>query len=133
MHAHATAANVITTERVREVMLAVDRGNYAPDRPYDDRWVGAAACLCMCVNILPCRRLDGCRIGWVRHTSHFSFLPFHSSPPTSSLPSHSPQYLGFEQTISAPHMHAHALELLKDKCVRLSIYRRRCVDRPPVQ
>jgi hypothetical protein len=29
----------------------------------------------------------------------------------------SPQYLGFEQTISAPHMHAHALELLKDKLV----------------
>lgn len=31
--------------------------------------------------------------------------------------SDSPQYLGFEQTISAPHMHAHALELLKDKLV----------------
>jgi len=29
----------------------------------------------------------------------------------------SPQYLGYEQTISAPHMHAHALELLKDKLV----------------
>ncbi len=27
----------------------------------------------------------------------------------------SPQYLGFEQTISAPHMHAHALELLQEK------------------
>ena len=41
-----------------------------------------------------------------------------------SLPlSHSPQYLGFDQTISAPHMHAHALELLKDKCVRLITHR----------
>ena len=29
----------------------------------------------------------------------------------------SPQYLGYEQTISAPHMHAHALELLKDKLI----------------
>lgn len=36
-HTILAAANVITSERVREVMLAVDRGNYAPDRPYDDR------------------------------------------------------------------------------------------------
>jgi protein-L-isoaspartate O-methyltransferase len=35
----------------------------------------------------------------------------------------SPQYLGFEQTISAPHMHAHALELLKDKLVPGAVVR----------
>lgn len=29
----------------------------------------------------------------------------------------SPQYLGYGITISAPHMHAHALEMLKDKLV----------------
>ncbi|GAB5036588.1 protein-l-isoaspartate(d-aspartate) o-methyltransferase-like [Nannochloropsis oceanica] len=59
------SANVITSERVKEVMLRVDRANYAPNSAYED----------------------------------------------------SPQYLGYEQTISAPHMHAHALELLKDKLV----------------
>ncbi|TFJ83268.1 hypothetical protein NSK_005430 [Nannochloropsis salina CCMP1776] len=59
------ASNVITSERVKEVMLRLDRGNYAPNFAYDD----------------------------------------------------SPQYLGYEQTISAPHMHAHALELLKERLV----------------
>jgi hypothetical protein len=29
----------------------------------------------------------------------------------------SPQYIGYGVTISAPHMHAHALEMLKDKLV----------------
>ena len=29
----------------------------------------------------------------------------------------SPQYIGYGITISAPHMHAHALEMLKDKLV----------------
>jgi protein-L-isoaspartate O-methyltransferase len=48
-----------------QVMLRLDRGNYAPNFAYDD----------------------------------------------------SPQYLGYEQTISAPHMHAHALELLKERLV----------------
>lgn len=55
----------------------------------------------------------------------------HSSQPPTQPPTRmtSPQYLGFDQTISAPHMHAHALELLRDKSVRaLRVYRRaRCV------
>lgn len=54
--------------------------------------------------------VDVAWVGWVRSYDP-TYLP--SNPPTTT----SPQYLGFDQTISAPHMHAHALELLKDKCV----------------
>eukprot|EP00750_Incisomonas_marina_P024936 INCI5233.2.p1 GENE.INCI5233.2~~INCI5233.2.p1 ORF type:complete len:313 (+),score=35.97 INCI5233.2:15-953(+) len=53
---------LISDPRVRRAMQAVDRGDYAPNHPYDDR----------------------------------------------------PIYLGYNATISAPHMHAHALELLAD-------------------
>ncbi|KAJ3122092.1 hypothetical protein HK098_003114 [Nowakowskiella sp. JEL0407] len=56
-------AGIITKKRVEEVMKQIDRGKYAPHRPYND----------------------------------------------------SPQPIGFNATISAPHMHAHALELLEDK------------------
>lgn len=66
----------------------------------------------------------------MRHTTHTRTFPLHSLPTYLSLPlpsSHSPQYLGFDQTISAPHMHAHALELLKDKCVRFITH---CADHP---
>jgi protein-L-isoaspartate(D-aspartate) O-methyltransferase len=46
----------------------------------------------------------------------------HATPPfsprgpplTTAVHPPSPQYLGFEATISAPHMHAYALELLQD-------------------
>ena len=57
-------SNYIVSEKVRNVMLEVDRGDYAPRNFYADR----------------------------------------------------PQYIGYNVTISAPHMHAFALEHLSDYC-----------------
>ena len=53
---------IVQSEEVATAMLAVDRGRYVDDHPYED----------------------------------------------------APQRIGFNITISAPHMHAHALELLKN-------------------
>ncbi|CAI4223030.1 unnamed protein product [Auanema sp. JU1783] len=58
-------ARIFSSERVREAMLAVDRGDFASYMPYND----------------------------------------------------SPQGIGYQATISAPHMHASALEYLKDHLV----------------
>eukprot|EP00933_Yihiella_yeosuensis_P047293 TRINITY_DN4303_c1_g1_i1.p1 TRINITY_DN4303_c1_g1~~TRINITY_DN4303_c1_g1_i1.p1 ORF type:complete len:222 (-),score=19.04 TRINITY_DN4303_c1_g1_i1:176-841(-) len=55
-------AGVITSDRIEQALLAVDRGNYAPRSAYVD----------------------------------------------------APQPIGYEATISAPHMHAHALQILAD-------------------
>jgi protein-L-isoaspartate(D-aspartate) O-methyltransferase len=56
------AKNVIKSKEVEEVMRSIDRGDFAPKEPYNDR----------------------------------------------------PQQIGFNTTISAPHMHASQLEILKD-------------------
>ncbi|RNA40950.1 hypothetical protein BpHYR1_044473 [Brachionus plicatilis] len=56
---------IITNQRVKNAMLAVDRSFFSPRNPYND----------------------------------------------------SPQYIGSNVTISAPHMHAYALEALSDKLV----------------
>ena len=57
-------SDFITSEKVINVMLEVDRNDFAPKNPYANR----------------------------------------------------PQYIGYNVTISAPHMHAYALEHLKDYC-----------------
>ena len=56
----------IRSQKVAEVMLEVDRNNFAPRNPYTNK----------------------------------------------------PQYIGYNVTISAPHMHAHALEYLSEFCTK---------------
>ena len=88
------AAGIVTSPEVRDAMLATDRAHFCPREEEDGARAGAAAA--------PMARPKK-----KKKNSTYQYGPYADAP----------QALGFKVTISAPHIHATALEALRSHVV----------------
>ena len=134
--ANLEAGGIVKTPAVRDALLATDRGHFVPDRSPTKKQAKKnstyvrrdATRRCWTLRHDPCAIMDTTITSvaaTVAATATAARRQCHHQPPPPPPPTRynygkyadAPQAIGFKVTISAPHIHATALEALAEKVV----------------
>jgi protein-L-isoaspartate(D-aspartate) O-methyltransferase len=120
-------AEIVTSDVVRDAMLLTDRGIYVPDPPSGAHGTsktysyGPYADVSHLANFPLFLLTDQHLANWFESTQKLVLIILDGA----CMAMQAPQELGFKVTVSAPHIHAAALEILAD---RITAPNARCLD-----